>query len=91
MIDTYKNVSTAYYLLGLIPVDAAVLLIIVFFPLFGGWWFLSLVILVGGYKFAKKYRERHYSYLDLLVYLTTPERYSVATELRNGNKTETAA
>lgn len=84
MINTYKNISTTYYLVGLKPLDAAILLFAAFLPLLLSWWLLSLIVSVAGYKFAKKHRQRHYSYLDLFVYLTTPDKYSVDKEMKDG-------
>ncbi|MDI6756680.1 MAG: hypothetical protein QME32_01505 [Endomicrobiia bacterium] len=84
MINTYKNISTTYYLVGLKPLDAAILLLAVFLPLLLSWWLLSAIVSVAGYKFAKKHRERHYGWPDLFVYLTTPNKYSVVGEMKDG-------
>ncbi|PKK86430.1 MAG: hypothetical protein CVT48_01125 [Thermoplasmata archaeon HGW-Thermoplasmata-1] len=83
MIDAYKNISTTYYLVGLKPLDAAILLMAAFLPLLLSWWLLSVIVSAAGYQFAKKHRERHYGWLDLGIYLTAPERYSVVMEMKN--------
>jgi len=91
MINTYKNISTECYLAGLKPLDAATLLLAAFLPLLAGWWFLSVIVTVAGYKFAKKHRGRHYGWLDLFIYLTSPERYSVVMEIKNADETKKTA
>jgi len=80
MIDGYKNISTEYYLLGLKPIDAAALVIIIFIPLVIGWWLIALLTGVAGYKLAKKYRQRHWDWVDLFIYLSQPQLNSIKAE-----------
>jgi hypothetical protein len=82
MINTYKNISTDYYLAGLKPLDAAVIVGVSFFLLIL-WWPSSVLFLCAAYKFAKIRRRRHYGYLDIFVYLAAPERYSVERDAKN--------
>jgi len=86
VINTYKNITTKYYIFGVRFIDGIVLLVASVLILRIVSAILGLLVFIVGYYFARKYRGSKLEYLDILAFLSEPSRFGINKEYKNVDK-----